>query len=72
MLYYTLSRVDNPIILVGDSITEASTPARELCGHPVVNAGLNSATTASDLGTWLVEALNGRRAAAIVVSPRNQ
>jgi lysophospholipase L1-like esterase len=68
MLYYTLSRVDNPIILVGDSITEASTPPRELCGHPVVNAGLNSATTASDLGTWLVEALNGRRAAAIVVS----
>jgi lysophospholipase L1-like esterase len=68
VLHHTLSRVDNPIILVGDSITEASTLPRELCGHPIVNAGLNGATTASDLGTWLIEALDGRRAAAIVVS----
>ena len=68
MLYYTLSRVDNPIILIGDSITEASTLPRALCGHPIVNAGLNGASTASDLGTWLIDALNGKRAAAIVVS----
>jgi hypothetical protein len=68
VLHYTLSRVDNPVILVGDSITEASTMPRELCGHAIVNAGLNGASTASDLGTWLIEALDGRRAAAIVVS----
>jgi lysophospholipase L1-like esterase len=68
ILYYTLSRADNPIILLGDSITEASALPRELCGHPIVNAGLNGASTASDLGTWLIEALAGRRAAAIVVS----
>jgi lysophospholipase L1-like esterase len=68
VLYYTLSRVDNPIIILGDSITEASTLPRELCGHPIVNAGLNGASTASDLGTWLTEALDGKRAAAIVVS----
>jgi lysophospholipase L1-like esterase len=68
ILYYTLSRVDDPIILLGDSISEASTPPRELCGHPIVNAGLNGASTASDLGTWLIEALDGRRAAAIVVA----
>jgi lysophospholipase L1-like esterase len=68
VLHYTLSRVDNPIILVGDSIVEASTLPRELCGHPIVNAGLNGATTASDLGTWLIEALDGKRAASIVVS----
>jgi len=68
MLYYTLSRVDNPIILVGDSITEASTLPRALCGHPIVNAGLNSASTASELGPWLTEVLDSKRAAAIVVS----
>ena len=68
VLRYTLNRVDSPIILVGDSIAEASTLPRALCGRPFVNAGLNGASTASDLGTWLVEALDGRRAAAIVVS----
>lgn len=68
ILYYTLSRVDSPIILVGDSITEASTLPRTLCGHPIVNAGLNGASTASDLGTWLIEVLDERRAALIVVS----
>jgi lysophospholipase L1-like esterase len=68
VLHYTLSRVENPIILVGDSITEASTLPRTLCGHGIVNAGLNGASTASDLGTWLIEALDGRRAALIVVS----
>jgi lysophospholipase L1-like esterase len=68
ILHYTLSRVDNPIIILGDSVTEASTLPRELCGHQIVNAGLNGASTASDLGTWLIDALDGRRAAAIVVS----
>ncbi|HLX15655.1 MAG TPA: SGNH/GDSL hydrolase family protein [Bradyrhizobium sp.] len=68
VLYYTLSRVDDPVILVGDSITEASTLPRTVCGHPIVNAGLNGASTASDLGTWLIEALDGKRAASIVVS----
>jgi lysophospholipase L1-like esterase len=68
VLHYTLNRGDGPIIVVGDSIVEASTLPRTLCGHPIVNAGLNGASTASDLGTWLIEALDGRRAAAIVVS----
>jgi lysophospholipase L1-like esterase len=68
IVHYTLSRVDSPIILVGDSLTEASTLPREHCGHGIVNAGLNGASTASELGTWLIEALDGRRAAAIVVS----
>src|SRR5205814_6459279 len=64
----TLSRVENPIILLGDSITEASTLPREICGHPIVNAGLSGASTASDLGPWLIEALAAMRATAIVVS----
>ena len=68
ILHYTLSRVDNPIIIVGDSIVEASTPPRELCGHAIVNAGLDGASTTSDLGSWLLDVLDGKPAAAIVVS----
>src|SRR3954453_24180661 len=68
ILYYTLSRIDNPIIILGDSIVEASTLARELCGHTFVNAGLNGASTTSDLGPWLLDVLDGKPAAAIVLS----
>lgn len=68
ILHYTLSRLDQPIVIVGDSITEASTLPRTFCGHPVVNAGLDGALTSSDLGTWLIDVLGGRRAAAILVA----
>lgn len=68
MLHYTFSRFERPIVVLGDSITEASTLPRSLCGRAVVNAGLDGASTASDLGTWLMEVLNGRRAAAILIA----
>ena len=68
ILYYTLSRIDDPIIVLGDSIVEASTLPRELCGHAIVNAGLNGASTTSDLGNWLTDVLDGKRVAAIVVA----
>jgi hypothetical protein len=68
VVHYTLSRVDQPIVIVGDSLTEASTLPRTYCGHPVIDAGLNGASTSSDLGTWLIEALDGRRASAILVA----
>jgi len=68
ILYYTLSRIDNPIIVLGDSIVEASTLPRELCGHAIVNAGLDGASTTSDLGGWLMDALDGKTAAAIVIA----
>jgi lysophospholipase L1-like esterase len=68
ILYYTLSRVDDPIIIVGDSIIEASTLPRQLCGHAIVNAGLNGASTTSDLGNWLLDVLEGKPVAAIVVA----
>jgi lysophospholipase L1-like esterase len=68
VLHYTLSRTDNPIVVLGDSIVEASTLPRALCGHAIVNAGLSRASTASDLGTWLVDALAGKPTAAIVVA----
>jgi lysophospholipase L1-like esterase len=68
VLYYTLSRVNDPVIVIGDSIVEASTLPRSTCGHSIVNAGLNGASTASDLGSWLAPTLDGKRAALIVVS----
>jgi lysophospholipase L1-like esterase len=68
VLHYTLSRTDDPIIVLGDSIAEASTLPRSQCGHPIVNAGLSGASTGSDLGGWLSSALAGKRAAMIVVS----
>ena len=69
ILHYTFSRSERPIIILGDSLTEASTLPRSLCDHAIVNAGLGGASvTASDLGTWLKEVLNGRRAAVILVA----
>jgi hypothetical protein len=68
ILHYTLSRAERPVIVLGDSITEASTLPRSYCDHALVNAGLDGASTASDLGTWLKDVLNGRPAAAIIVA----
>ena len=68
VLHYTLSRIEDPVIVIGDSIVEASTLPRSICGHAIVNAGLNGTSTTSDLGSWLSEALGSKRAALIVVS----
>jgi lysophospholipase L1-like esterase len=63
----TLARVDDAIVVLGDSIVEASTLPRELCGHPIVNAGIGGASTESHLGSVLAGALAGKRAALVVV-----
>jgi lysophospholipase L1-like esterase len=68
VLHYASSRTDDPIIVLGDSIVEASTLPRSACGHAVVNAGLNGASTASDLGNWLTAALAGKRATTVIVA----
>jgi lysophospholipase L1-like esterase len=64
----TLGRVENAVVVLGDSIVEASTLPRSLCGHPIVNAGIARASTASNLGSILTESLGVKRAALIVVS----
>src|SRR6185437_723704 len=68
MLHFTFERMDDPVIVLGDSLVEASTLPRSVCGHPLVNAGLNGASTAGDLGNWLAVALGDKRAAMIVVA----
>ena len=68
VVWRTLARVDDPIVILGDSIVEASTLPRSLCGHPIVNAGVGGATTASNLGSFLADALGDKQAALVVVS----
>ena len=67
-MWRTLARFDDTIVILGDSIVEASTLPRSLCGHPIVNAGISGASTASHLGSVLRESLGGKRAALVVVS----
>jgi lysophospholipase L1-like esterase len=64
----TLARLDDAVVVLGDSIVEASTLPRSLCGHPIVNAGIGGASTASDLDKLLTEALSGKQAALVVVA----
>ncbi|HEV7407940.1 MAG TPA: SGNH/GDSL hydrolase family protein [Bradyrhizobium sp.] len=64
----TLTRVENAVVVLGDSIVEASTLPLSLCGHPIVNAGIGRASTESNLGSILKESLGSKRAALIVVS----
>ncbi|HMJ40687.1 MAG TPA: SGNH/GDSL hydrolase family protein [Pseudolabrys sp.] len=62
----TLERVDDAVVVLGDSIVEASTLPRSVCGHAIVNAGIGGASTVSGLGSML--SLGGKRAALVVVS----
>src|ERR1700722_15770112 len=64
----TLARFDDAIVILGDSIVEASTLPRALCGHAVVNAGIGGTSTSSDLGAMLKASLGGKPAAMVVVS----
>jgi GDSL-like Lipase/Acylhydrolase family len=64
----TLARIENAVVVLGDSIVEMSTLPRSLCGHPIVNAGIGGASTESNLGSILKESLGNKRAALIIVS----
>jgi len=68
VIAWTLARVDDPIVILGDSITEASTLPRSLCGHPIVNAGIGGVSTASGMGSLLTQSLGGKRAVLVVVA----
>lgn len=68
VVHLALGHADAPIIVLGDSIVEAAILPAAACGHPIVNAGLSGASTASDLGGWLAPALAGQRAFAVILS----
>ena len=64
----TLARFDDAIVVLGDSIVEASTLPRASCGHAIVNAGIGGAATSSHLVSMLTDALGNKRAAMVVVA----
>jgi lysophospholipase L1-like esterase len=64
----TLARLDDAVVVLGDSIVEASTLPRSACGHPIVNAGFGGASTGSGLGEMLKQAIGNKRAAMVVVA----
>ena len=68
IIAWTLARVDDPIVILGDSITEASTLPRSLCGYGIVNAGIGGVSTESGMDSLLTQSLGGRRAALVVVA----
>jgi lysophospholipase L1-like esterase len=68
VIWRTLAQLDDPVVILGDSIVETSTLPRSLCGHAIVNAGIGGASTASHLGSFLSESLGNKRAALVVVS----
>ena len=45
----TIAQKPDAILFAGDSITEAAVLPESICGHPVINAGLGGASTASYL-----------------------
>jgi lysophospholipase L1-like esterase len=64
----TLARLDDAVVVLGDSIVEASTLPRSICGHPIVNAGIGGTSTESGLVEMLKQALGDKRAALVVVA----
>lgn len=68
MIASTLARFDDPIVILGDSIVEASTLPRSVCGRAVVNAGIGGTSTASHLDAILKASLGGKHAALVVVA----
>lgn len=63
-----LKQVDDPVVILGDSIVQRATFPRTVCGRPIVNAGISGSTTSSGLDAMLTKALGGKQAAVVVVS----
>jgi len=62
-----LAQAKDPIVFVGDSITESAFLPASFCGHPVVNAGLGGATARTYL-QFASSVLSTLKAALIVVA----
>jgi hypothetical protein len=57
-----------PILIVGDSITEAAFLPSALCSAPVVNAGIGGAGVTTDFPFIIRRSLAGRKAKLIVIA----
>ena len=66
MIRAALAEAEQPIVVLGDSTTEMAPLPRELCGHPVVNAGVGGMSISE--GSQLAARLFDRRQPFLIVS----
>lgn len=62
-----LAQATNPIVIIGDSITEAALMPSSVCGRDIVNAGIGGMTVGSYL-PFAKQLLAGRQVESIVVA----
>lgn len=67
MIEAHLARAASPIVVLGDSITEAATLPETICGHAVVNAGIGGANV-DDLIAVASSLLQGKSPSLVVVA----
>jgi lysophospholipase L1-like esterase len=67
MIRSQLAQAMSPIVIIGDSITEAALLPSSVCGHDVVNAGIGGMTVGSYL-PLAKQLLAGRRVQSIVIA----
>jgi len=67
MIQAHLARATSPIVVLGDSITEAATFPEAICNHPVVNAGIGGAGV-DQLLAVAPSLLQGKAPALVVVA----
>ncbi|MET4210535.1 SGNH/GDSL hydrolase family protein [Bradyrhizobium sp. LA2.1] len=58
---------DDPVVLIGDSITESALLPAEVCGHALINAGVGGATVNSYLRA-IIRGIPPFKASVIVVA----
>jgi lysophospholipase L1-like esterase len=63
-----LKQVDDPVVILGDSIVRRASFPRAVCGRPIINAGIDGSTTSSGLDAMLTKALGGKQAVMVVIS----
>lgn len=68
MIKSALKDAQDPIIMLGDDSVRRAALPRILCRRPVINAGIDGSTTASDLAGMLKKAMGDKTAAMIVVA----
>jgi lysophospholipase L1-like esterase len=67
MIRSQLAQAKSPVVIIGDSITEAALLPSSICGHDIVNAGIGGMTVGSYL-PFAKKLLAGRRVQSIIVA----
>jgi len=67
MIRSQLAQAKSPIVIIGDSITEAALLPSSICSHDIVNAGIGGMTVGSYL-PLAEQLLTGRRVQSIIIA----